>query len=190
MVRAPAFHAIPAKIRDAAGLVDGAPESNIMECFPSVQFYDYTKNKKRMLQWAKGIIFPGPGGQWPRNYHLTFSRSETNHDDCLEILAHHGNVAVVYRDKPIPEACYPDTLAPYRGCRETAFRQLGRGALIGVIDGDAHDVRFVDVPDGVGETTALKRLRPQGLASLGVHGQIIGLSAKGRAKRDNTGFVI
>lgn len=36
--------------------------------FPTVQFYDYTKVTKRMVKWIHG--------QWPANYHLTWSLSE------------------------------------------------------------------------------------------------------------------
>ena len=43
---------------------------NIMEMFPDVTFYDYTKIPKRMLQFTRGEL--------PKNYHLTFSRSENN----------------------------------------------------------------------------------------------------------------
>ena len=39
---------------------------NIFEVFPKTQFYDYTKNHNRFEQ------------KLPKNYHLTFSRSECN----------------------------------------------------------------------------------------------------------------
>lgn len=60
---------------------------NIFTIFPYVQFVDYTKNKRRALAFARG--------EMPANYHLTFSRSETNEADCLEVLAAGGQVAVV-----------------------------------------------------------------------------------------------
>ena len=41
---------------------------NIFEKFPHVQFYDYTK----------GFMEKYLNGEMPRNYHLTFSRSESN----------------------------------------------------------------------------------------------------------------
>ncbi len=56
--------------------------ANIMEMFPSVQFYDYTKLSNR-----RNI---------PANYHLTFSRSEEN-ADILPNIAH--NIAVVFTTK-------------------------------------------------------------------------------------------
>ena len=41
------------------------------------QFVDYTKNYRRMLRFCEGKL--------PPNYHLTFSRSETNESDCLNV---------------------------------------------------------------------------------------------------------
>lgn len=63
---------------------------SIMEHFPEVQFYDYTKFETRVINWAQGKL--------PPNYHLTFSRSETNDADALKVLKAGGNVAVVFRD--------------------------------------------------------------------------------------------
>jgi hypothetical protein len=54
---------------------------------PRVQFVDYTKSVKRALAHARGAM--------PANYHLTFSRSETNHLECIWVLQAGGNVAVV-----------------------------------------------------------------------------------------------
>lgn len=55
---------------------------NIMEMFPTVQFYDYTKLTNR-----RNI---------PANYHLTFSRSEMNEADAVRMLSMGMNVAVVF----------------------------------------------------------------------------------------------
>lgn len=93
-------------IRDYTG-------ATLMESFPTVQFTDYTKSFKRALAHAKGKL--------PKNYHLTFSRSETNDSQCLEILQAGGNVAVVFA-----------------GARPSHWQ----GFL--VIDGDAHDLRHLD----------------------------------------------
>ena len=38
-------------------------------------------------------------GEMPKNYHLTFSRSESNDKQARLILAMGGNVAVVFRNK-------------------------------------------------------------------------------------------
>jgi hypothetical protein len=78
-----------------------------------LQFVDYTKSPKRALAHA--------AGQFPANYHLTFSRSETNKADCLEVLKAGGNVAVVFAGGfPTEYLGFP------------------------VIDGDRHDLRHLD----------------------------------------------
>jgi hypothetical protein len=61
---------------------------NIFEVFPSVQFYDYTKNHTRFDKVL------------PSNYDLTFSRSETNHDKAMELLKRGINVAMVFDKLP------------------------------------------------------------------------------------------
>src|SRR5262249_23142140 len=61
---------------------------SLVEQFPKVQFTDYTKSHKRAMAHAQGKL--------PRNQHLTFSRSETNEAQCLEVLRAGGNVAVVF----------------------------------------------------------------------------------------------
>jgi hypothetical protein len=79
--------------------------------FPGVQFMDYTKDIGRVLHPAR-----------PRNYHLTFSRSERNESDCLRVLRAGSNVSVIFRRPPFPRLFwgYP------------------------VINGDANDLRFLD----------------------------------------------
>lgn len=61
---------------------------NIFEVFPEVQFYDYTKN---WLRFDKVL---------PSNYHLTFSRSETNGNKAIELLGRGYNVAMVFDKIP------------------------------------------------------------------------------------------
>ena len=69
--------------------------------FPNVQFYDYTKIKKRLYK------------DWylPSNYHLTFSRSESNDRFCEELIREdfvpdsirylrQTNIAVVFQNAP------------------------------------------------------------------------------------------
>ena len=57
---------------------------------PHIQFYDYTKIPKR-----------GTKRPLPDNYHLTFSRSETNWDfHCREELSRGRSVAVVFDQVP------------------------------------------------------------------------------------------
>lgn len=60
--------------------------------FPNVQFYDYHKVVGRMFDKNR-----------PKNYHLTFSRSESNHDDCMRVLRAGFNVAVVFENKEFPK---------------------------------------------------------------------------------------
>ncbi len=86
----------------------------------------------------------------PSNYHLTFSKSEVNETECREALKLGFNVAVVFKDVPkLVSALYLD-------------RPL--------VDGDSHDLRFLDKKskDGV----------------------IVALKAKGKARKDASGFVV
>jgi hypothetical protein len=101
----------------------------VIEAFPTVQFYDYTK-------------IPGRKVAHLPNYHLTFSAADGNDSDVARAIAEGMNVTVVF-DK-LPES------------------YMGRP----VFDADDTDLRFLD-PKGV----------------------VLGLKAKGRAKKDTTGFV-
>lgn len=86
---------------------------NIFELFPNVQFYDYTKNHKRF----EHVQSP--------NYHLTFSRSETNDNESLSLLYRGYNVAYVFgvsNENELPKT--------YNGFK--------------VINGDESDLRFLD----------------------------------------------
>jgi len=53
--------------------------------FPKIQFVDYTKSLKRILNPNR-----------PANYHLTFSLSETNKAEAEQVLAAGYNVAAVF----------------------------------------------------------------------------------------------
>ena len=70
------------------------PESglNLLELFPDVQFYDYTKVYNRIKLMA----------QYP-NYDLTFSYDGFNADDCERFLQNGGRVAVVFFDEKLPK---------------------------------------------------------------------------------------
>lgn len=81
--------------------------------YPHLQFVDYTKSVKRALAAARG--------EFPANYAICFSRSETNEADCLEVLRAGGTVSVV------------SSLAQPR---------LWHGFQ--VVDGDSHDLRHLD----------------------------------------------
>ena len=69
---------------------------NIFAVFPSIQFLDYTKNPQRM---ARAL---------PPNYHLTFSRSESNDAQARAVLASGGNVAAVFDKLPDTYAGAPE----------------------------------------------------------------------------------
>jgi len=103
---------------------------NIFQLFPDVQFYDYTKVLGRKIAHIP-------------NYHLTFSRAESNAADVAAALVQGMNVAAVFDQLPT--------------------EYMGRP----VIDADQHDLRFLDAK-----------------------GVICGLKAKGRAKKDLSGFVV
>ena len=106
--------------------------SDIIQSFPLVQFYDYSKIAKRFLFTI------------PANYHLTLSLSETNDSDAKLALSKGHNVAAVWRKDA------PNTLWGYP-----------------VTNGDTTDLRFLD---------------PKG--------HVVALKAKGKAKKDTSGFVI
>lgn len=65
----------------------GRRADNIVDLFPNVQFYDYTKIPKRTP---------------PANYHLTFSESEINANDVAAEMARGMNIAAVFFDD-LPE---------------------------------------------------------------------------------------
>ena len=71
---------------------NGERFASIMEAFPSVQFYDYTKRIDR--------------SELPPNYSLTFSRSGENDSECYSMLERGINVAVVFaiqKKDPLPD---------------------------------------------------------------------------------------
>jgi hypothetical protein len=115
--------------------LNGATDINwpraIFDQFPDVQFVDYTKSVAKALAHAQGRLAP--------NYHVTFSRSETNEADCVRVLEAGGNVAVVFAtDKPA--------------------RYLGRV----VLDGDQHDLRHLDNKSTLAKGPFVIGLSPKG----------------------------
>lgn len=102
-----------ARIEKLSGLiVSPGYFKNVFGVFPGIQFLDYTKNPARFKR------------QLPENYHLTFSRSETNEATARGLSAIGHNVAVVFAKVP-----------KFWGNKS-------------VINGDIHDLRFLD-PCGV-----------------------------------------
>lgn len=118
---------------------------NIFDKFSKCQFYDYTKIVKRL----------NPKWDLPKNYYLIFSMSETvrNQNECKKAINWGHNIAVVFQGygwsrygTPFPDY-YLD---------------------LPIIDGDKHDLRFLDAKNSV-----------------------VGLRAKGKAyKEDSKGFAI
>jgi hypothetical protein len=84
------------------GTSDLSPEQfhlngkNILEIFPDVQFYDYTKVPKR-IQLTKKYS----------NYDITFSYSGKNAVQCLDALAQDVRIAVVFEELPESFWGYP-----------------------------------------------------------------------------------
>lgn len=101
----------------------------------NVVFYDYTKIKARA---GNRILKSG------HRYMVTFSRSELNDHECIEVLNNNGIVAAVF-------ASMPETWHGFS-----------------VIDGDERDDLMLDI-DG---------------------GTVLGLTPKGKARKEKTGFVI
>ena len=115
-------------------IYEGKHYNNIMELFPYIQFYDYTKIINR--------------NNLPVNYDLTFSYSGKSEfiKYVNKAIDNKMRIAVVFKDKHnIPNE----------------FMGLS------VINGDDSDIRHIDP-----------------------HNVIIALYAKGKAKKDNTGFVV
>lgn len=94
---------------------------NIFEIFPQVQFYDYTKDPNRYINK-------------PNNYHLTYSYTGRNWNECEKLLKKGYNVAMVFNiknEKELP--------TKYKGYP--------------VVNGDSDDYR---VKDGNGVIIGLK----------------------------------
>jgi len=99
-------------------------DREMFNTFADVQFYDYTKHEKRMAAFELSRMHQD-SSFFPLNYHLTFSRSETNLKEVSGIYTYkYANVAVVFDSKDLP--------VHYAG-RE-------------VINGDETDLRFLDKP--------------------------------------------
>lgn len=105
------------------------------EISQNVVFYDYTKIPKKA---GRRILSSG------HTYVVTFSRSEHNESDVLNVLKNGGISAVVFNELPETFHGFP------------------------VVDGDKSDDQMLDLPGGT----------------------VLGLKAKGKARKDNSGFVV
>jgi len=74
------------------GTSDVVPAWEWAENWPTIQFYDYTKNAKRALASQSWVASP--------NYHVTLSFDGKNTSDCVNVLRQGGNVAVVFDKLP------------------------------------------------------------------------------------------
>jgi len=110
---------------------------SIFSSFPTIQFYDYTKSPYKMSKYLCGNL--------PPNYHLTFSYSGENLEECRNVLASGGNVATVFSSNDFPRM--------WLGYK--------------VKTGEESDLRFLDRGPVV-----------------------IGLKAKGKAKKQTSSFII
>jgi hypothetical protein len=93
-------------------------DKNIMELFPDVQFYDYTKLENRFTK-----------GQLPANYHLTFSRAEDNDHKLPEVLKHTSAAVVFSGELPETWRGYPVIDGDEHDAR---FTDAGAGVIIGL----------------------------------------------------------
>lgn len=118
----------------------------LMECFPAVPFYDYTKSAKKALDNAHGLH--------PANYYVTFSRdSASNEAECEQVLRAGGNVSVVFRN----------TLPA------TYFHRP-------VLNGDTTDLRFLDRRARAGRSGYVVGLKAKGKAKQDRSGFVVDAS--------------
>lgn len=92
-------------------------DPDLFSDFPEIQFFDYTKLSYRMVKFLNG--------EFPANYHLTYSVDACSPNESKYMLNQGANVAVVFW--------------PFRPRTWWGYE---------VIDGDRHDARFLD-PRGV-----------------------------------------
>jgi hypothetical protein len=120
---------------DFVALFSHKLNKSVLDLFPNLVFYDYTKNIQKIEKY-----------QNENRYHLTFSRSEdTKNEDILKALNFNANVAIVFSSNNLPDF--------YLNTR--------------VLNGDDSDIVMVYNKS-----------------------KILGLKAKGKAKKDKSGFVI
>ena len=136
--------------------IERLAHQTIFNALPGIQFYDYTKIGKRFLNTL------------PSNYDLTFSRDESNSQQCADILKRGGRVAAVIRT----EAMRTSWGKPLAILGKQAIGQAIKNGIaefdgVRVVDGDKSDLRHLDPLPSV-----------------------VALYAKGRAARDDSGFVV
>lgn len=113
----------------------------LFNIFHDVQFYDYTKSHLRVARWLAGKL--------PDNYHLTFSRSESNSGQARDLALRGARVAIVAADAGSALMwCQSQGLAPV------------------VVSGDDSDLRFLD-------TESVVWLTPKGKARKDTSGFVV-----------------
>jgi hypothetical protein len=130
---------------------------DVVEQWPDVQFYDYTKIRLRYRRYFAGEL--------PGNHSLTFSRHERHHHATIgSFLSRGGNVAQVF------DVDYYPAVGRIGDLPESA---KVNGRLYRVVDGDKHDIRL-PIVDGRGVIIGLRlkgtnaaksRARQNGFAS-------------------------
>jgi hypothetical protein len=130
------------KVDELAVRMNGTSDVKLVEMMiaeneiaQNVVFYDYTKIPKKA---GRRVLQSG------HTYVVTFSRSEQNESDVINVLNSGGIVAVVFNELPETFHGFP------------------------VVDGDKSDDQMLDL-DG---------------------GTVLGLKAKGKARKDLSGFVV
>jgi hypothetical protein len=109
---------------EPAARIDGSTDTGIgdvlsgFDRFSGCNFYDYSKSTSRLGRFLSGKL--------PDNRHLTYSRSEKNHRQSVDIVNRGGSVAV-----PV-------------NLKRHEFPSTWCG--LPVEDGDRHDVRYRDNP--------------------------------------------
>jgi hypothetical protein len=128
---------------------------NLMEAFPEVQWYDYTKiANRRLIELRDQVTGKIVSHGWPKNYDLTFSYSGVPEFQPIVAKAQKNpllkRIAVVFHD---------------RNNLPKTFSINGKHQKC--VAGDDSDLRHTE-PKGV----------------------VVALYAKGRARKDNSGFVV
>lgn len=126
--------AAPGRVRDrmVAALSHRLAGSSVVEAFPDIQFYDYTKNPGRAIKSIRARN--GDPVNWPSNYYLIFSLAEDNKAIARRILDMGGTVAAVFNMLNVADAKgdFPKTWYGYP-----------------IFDADQHDYRFLDTPGSI-----------------------------------------
>jgi hypothetical protein len=113
-----------------------------IKAFPKIQFYDYTKIKSRIV--VNPMRSHDVKIEKGLNHSITYSLGKYDTPLDIKRMVKFANIAVVFREKY--------TEKTWNGIK--------------VIDGDSHDLRFLDPKN-----------------------RIVALTAKGKAKKDYSGFV-